>query len=712
MNNTVKKSMSLQFSVGIVTHKSSVLVDANVLVNNSTNCLDITYITFDEIRYLKSIPIDLDVIDIYNISMFLDRSELDTFGSCNAVLRITGVIQDHKVIKKLRSGKKFYNRDLFFLILEHHLVFEYSSNTFKINYDDSSKNFKILESYKGNWYPFYEYQQKVISWILDIEMDILNKNNDFYCPTENTIRTSGISYNLHKKTISFLRHNDTRFLIYNSFKGCSVILEESLGKSTISAGLLGLTSGNSAVNFGQIIDESYIISKANLVICDLLDIPVYTKVLTSIDKDINIKIIKNEKDYKAMTYMDLISCDIVIITFYFFSILRNESDLLGGYGSEKNSNQNWFYSDLIKDCNIFEKTKPELSLIKFQRLILDDCGDVSRIITKVKALQYNFIVIFTTQESNIYPGFLFEINSKYNKRFISNLIRQDETRDLIFQETKCSLANNLEIYYTLSKKEQILFSLYKAEFRCLSINNFLISPKSFCEYNSIKTLVTTEQKAKEILENAGKYIQGSIGNTSGFPQDCPICFKEKFDEKIITMCGHIFCPDCMTKSLVSKRNCPICRALIEDNSYFYTVLDDNESFSSKIDKIINLLDNESFSNKKSLIYCENKYISFSISEALKEHRIKHFDSNTLKKKSSLAIKNFLEYPDGGILLVTKDNFYGKYFLGCIDIVIVVDPSKDHDICLESIIRRAQPVTRRNPLTVINLVLQEQQTNTL
>jgi hypothetical protein len=43
--------------------------------------------------------------------------------------------------------------------------------------------------------------------------------------------------------------------------------------------------------------------------------------------------------------------------------------------------------------------------------------------------------------------------------------------------------------------------------------------------------------------------------------ECPICLdNENLDNKYVTPCGHIFCKDCLHKSInANKRQCPKCR---------------------------------------------------------------------------------------------------------------------------------------------------------
>lgn len=47
--------------------------------------------------------------------------------------------------------------------------------------------------------------------------------------------------------------------------------------------------------------------------------------------------------------------------------------------------------------------------------------------------------------------------------------------------------------------------------------------------------------------------------------ECPICY-DTFDSTIKTSCGHIFCENCITKTLYNMVTCPMCRSEIVDIS--------------------------------------------------------------------------------------------------------------------------------------------------
>mmetsp|Transcript_6606 Transcript_6606/g.20780 ORF Transcript_6606/g.20780 Transcript_6606/m.20780 type:complete len:88 (-) Transcript_6606:298-561(-) len=42
---------------------------------------------------------------------------------------------------------------------------------------------------------------------------------------------------------------------------------------------------------------------------------------------------------------------------------------------------------------------------------------------------------------------------------------------------------------------------------------------------------------------------------------CPVCGDILVDKKLLsTKCGHVFCDDCLTKFMESKKHCPSCNA--------------------------------------------------------------------------------------------------------------------------------------------------------
>jgi DNA repair protein RAD5 len=48
---------------------------------------------------------------------------------------------------------------------------------------------------------------------------------------------------------------------------------------------------------------------------------------------------------------------------------------------------------------------------------------------------------------------------------------------------------------------------------------------------------------------------------------CPICLDEEIDDAVVTVCLHIMCRLCLTKSIENSMCCPICRTLVTKEDF-------------------------------------------------------------------------------------------------------------------------------------------------
>lgn len=62
-----------------------------------------------------------------------------------------------------------------------------------------------------------------------------------------------------------------------------------------------------------------------------------------------------------------------------------------------------------------------------------------------------------------------------------------------------------------------------------------------------------------------RFIQKNFEYEAFGREECPICY-ETFDNNIKTICGHVFCKKCITKSLYNSIRCPMCRNELLDIS--------------------------------------------------------------------------------------------------------------------------------------------------
>ena len=167
----------------------------------------------------------------------------------------------------------------------------------------------------------------------------------------------------------------------------------------------------------------------------------------------------------------------------------------------------------------------------------------------------------------------------------------------------------------------------------------------------IKINMTIEtRRKKNIVNKATKKIclPCKIDNKNEEIIECPICYdKIGKNNYIVTKCNHIFCNDCLFKSLNKQSCCPICR---NDLFNFNKIkdLDDDVILnleSRAINRKNNLIDkfirdiNEAilFSAKNNLCSCINDEVKQILNTYLSCHGFKNLFN---RLTSSLLIRYF------------------------------------------------------------------------
>lgn len=106
-------------------------------------------------------------------------------------------------------------------------------------------------------------------------------------------------------------------------------------------------------------------------------------------------------------------------------------------------------------------------------------------------------------------------------------------------------------------------------------------------------------------KQAFEYLYNKINDTN---KECPICMGEIMDgdKYDVPECGHICCSDCMQYWLSSNSSCTICRRNINKEK-IYTITDLKQvklKYSTKIDKLLEILNSMPDSNNKLIIYTQ------------------------------------------------------------------------------------------------------------
>ncbi|XP_071686463.1 putative SWI/SNF-related matrix-associated actin-dependent regulator of chromatin subfamily A member 3-like 1 [Rutidosis leptorrhynchoides] len=146
--------------------------------------------------------------------------------------------------------------------------------------------------------------------------------------------------------------------------------------------------------------------------------------------------------------------------------------------------------------------------------------------------------------------------------------------------------------------------------------------------------------------------------------DCPICLSPP-SKIIITCCAHIFCQNCITRTLNSKALCPLCRRKLSESDLFapppeFNPEVDNSSYqsSSKMAALIELLKGTRNENPsiKSVVFSQFRKLLLLLEEPLKKAGFKtlRLDGVMNAKKRANVMKEFeAPNPDGPTILLAS-----------------------------------------------------------
>ena len=91
--------------------------------------------------------------------------------------------------------------------------------------------------------------------------------------------------------------------------------------------------------------------------------------------------------------------------------------------------------------------------------------------------------------------------------------------------------------------------------------------------NMLKKIDRDIKKCQQDIIKISTYIDAKSALINDKQQiNCPICMdKININSIIITKCGHLYCMDCIMKSLSVKNNCPICRESIQEETDYIII---------------------------------------------------------------------------------------------------------------------------------------------
>ncbi len=253
--------------------------------------------------------------------------------------------------------------------------------------------------------------------------------------------------------------------------------------------------------------------------------------------------------------------------------------------------------------------------------------------------------------------------------------------------------------------------------------------------NKIDKLDTTNQAYKMLLANynskitESKYVLNTlqkITNNIDFNENenCIICY-ELMDEPTMTPCGHMFCKSCIQLCLNSKKECPICKHVIEPSSLVGIKKKKEEKidvddtiinplilkYGAKLGKLIQTTRTLLSQDARIIIFSQWDEMLLLISKSMLENGIdSSFISGNVYKRNS-AISRFKMGGDnnGVILLSLEKSASGTNLTEATHIIIVepIDDTKESIKAIESqAIGRAVRLGQKCQVEVIRILCKD------
>ena len=185
----------------------------------------------------------------------------------------------------------------------------------------------------------------------------------------------------------------------------------------------------------------------------------------------------------------------------------------------------------------------------------------------------------------------------------------------------------------------------KEEYNIRQLEASLIYFTQLENESKIKEVTQKIENTKRSLENLKNKIQ-EIEN-----QECPVCYDDFQDDKILTSCcKFILCSNCIKNLILSSNKCPFCRAPIELSSLIVSTtqqINENEekkqtqTKKSKLETVIDII--KSKDDGKFLLFSEYWPTFNSIATALNENNISWAE---IKGTTDSKQKNIKLYKEG------------------------------------------------------------------
>ena len=548
------------------------------------------------------------------------------------------------------------------------------NNFYKID-NNSNKDINIY-SIK---YPLKESQEKILNWMIEKE----NLGNKYLNPNIKYIPLKGSKY--------FLKENDYS-MIYNynynvdSYFKCfgGILASGSKSGKTLICLALCYNKLNKQFDIPMIPErEIYFKSNATLIIVpnELLQYWV-NEINKFFGENYSYIVIDSKSAQEIVSYDNIKNVKIILSTYKFidnksssddcneikYKMKGNNKSFLQDNGVKLNSiwwNRIIFdeYQNIItskNDINLNLKSHFKWCISSTPNLISDNSYIKTLKLLNISGMNDTFLCkenfikncvwlskncLYNQINENIIKVDLSDDEKNYYKFLKNNLEKYDEN-DILKVVKKMIKLDGIHVSSDLKNIEKennkIINELIKRKEKQIEHQkkvNIHIGEKSVDDYlNELNTSINELNKMNLYFKNTIKQISGNIINN----EKCSVCLSNFSNKLCITMCGHIFCYECMNSMLMQKSqksNCPDCRRPLSKIYYFNS--SEEVLYSSRInallhflkyksDKYLLVVDNDSTIKIVNDILQKNNILFASTKSIIDNDKLNNFNLNKIK----------------------------------------------------------------------------------
>lgn len=251
--------------------------------------------------------------------------------------------------------------------------------------------------------------------------------------------------------------------------------------------------------------------------------------------------------------------------------------------------------------------------------------------------------------------------------------------------------------------------------------NFFVSIVEKLKRVSTKTKDLEKEAEIERLMSEGKFDDLMDEVDDDVEDECLICMAQITREDIgVTMCGHVFCYKCLTKSIEKSGTCPTCKNKLTKEKYFTvackveeqynekdskTLIELTKKIGTKLANLVMLLKN---SDEHTIVFSEWTELLTKIGRVLAENGVPNIFCKGTVFRRDKCIRDFNEKDDVKVIMLSTGNTASGTNLTRASRVVFVNPAhgtfEERQAIETQALGRAYRTGQTKEVTVVRLVI--------